>query len=101
MKPIWIWQSHNNITHQIGSQSITPVTQSIGLRLDQGGWLWQFPRAVEVKDVENGTQTRLPIPDPTRTLVWLLTALTLLLVIATVVSLGQSRQRTPQEKTKG
>lgn len=101
MKPIWIWHSHSNITYQIGSQSITPVTQSIGMRADWGGWLWQFPLAVEVEDVEDGTQTRLPIPDPTRALVWFLSALTLLLALATLVSLWQSRKRARQVWTKG
>jgi hypothetical protein len=96
MKPIWIWHSHSNITHQVGSRSITPVTQSIGMRSDWGGWIWQFPLAVDVENAEDGKQTRLPIPDPTRALVWSLSAVTLLLALATLMSLRQSRKRAHQ-----
>lgn len=99
MKPIWIWRSHSDITRAIGSRAITPISQSIGVRWERGGWLWQFPLAVEVENVDDGTQTRLPISDPTRTLVWLFSALTLAISIATIIILWQSRQRKRPERT--
>jgi hypothetical protein len=97
MKPFWIWRSHTNRTHQIGSQSITPVVHSIGLRWPGGGWLWQFPLAVEVEDEDNGTQKRLPIPDPTRDVVWFLCALALIALFIAALTLRRS-QRKIQDK---
>ncbi len=96
MRPFWIWRSHANSTHQIGLQSITPITQMIGLRWPGGGWLWQYPLAVEVYDEGEGMQKRLPIPDPTRTVVWLLYALALVVLVVTAFTLWRSRQHTRQ-----
>jgi hypothetical protein len=98
MKPFWIWRSQADITHQIGSQSITPIVQSIGLRWPNGGWLWQFPLAVEVEDDRDGRQMRLPIPDPTRTVVWFLCALAIISLFAMLIRRRQSRQRKQQDK---
>jgi hypothetical protein len=98
MRPFWIWRSHANITHQIGARSITPVVQSVGLRWPGGGWLWQYPLAVEVEDKIDGTQRRLPIPDPTRMIVWFLCALALVTLFAAALTMWWSRQRTLKKK---
>lgn len=97
MRPIWIWRSYPTATHEINSMNVTPIAHSIGLRWQgersQGGWLWQFPRAVEVENVREGTSQRLPIFDITRIGVWLFYALSLLLVIFSVALWWQGRRR--------
>jgi hypothetical protein len=98
MRPFWIWRSHANTTHQIGAQNITPITQTIGLRWPGGGWLWQYPLAVEVDDETDGTQRRLPIPDPTRVVVWFLVAMALVTLFAAALTLWRSRRRTLKKK---
>jgi hypothetical protein len=77
MQPFWIWRNDATKTHQIGTQRVTPFVQSIGLRWPRGGWLWQFPLAVEVADQRTGEQRRVPIHDSTRITVWFIYALTL------------------------
>ncbi len=101
MRPFWIWRSHADRTHPIGSQSITPVVQSIGLRWPGGGWLWQYPLAIEVENTEDGTHKQLPIPDPTRTVVWFLSALALVIVFTAGLTLWRSHQHKRQEMKKG
>lgn len=101
MKRFWIWRRDATPTQQIGAYTITPVVQSLGLRWPHGGWLWQFPLAVEVVEEESGEQQRLPIADPTRTVVWFLYTLLLLLIAATVLSLWLGRKRKQQGKKKG
>ncbi len=101
MKRFWIWQRHATPTQQIGSYTLTPIMQSVGLRWRNGGWLWQFPLAVEVVEEDTGAQQRLPIADPTRSAVWFLYTLLLLLIIATGLSLWLGRKRKRQEKKKG
>jgi len=100
MKPIWIWRSHAGVSQHIGSRTVTPVFRSIGLHWPGGGWLWQFPLAVEVKDESNGAQQRLPIPDPTRAAIWLLLALALVTVFVMTRSRrrNQALGRRPQPK---
>jgi hypothetical protein len=97
MKPIWIWRSHTHPSVQIGAQRISPVLQSIGVRWHNdgfsGGFLWQFPRAVHVEDTTNGEQSRISIPDPTRTVVWSLIALAIVFVVATTLILWRSHWR--------
>ncbi|MCC6453374.1 MAG: hypothetical protein IT328_00375 [Caldilineaceae bacterium] len=100
MKRFWIWQRYATPTHQIGSYTITPVMRSVGLRWPNGGWLWQFPLAVEVAE-EDGTQQQLPIADPTRSAVWFLYTLLLLFAVATLFALWSSRKRKRQGKKKG
>jgi hypothetical protein len=84
MRPFWIWRSDATTTHEIGAQRVTPVMQSIGLRWRGGGWLWQFPLAVEVENQTTGEQRDLPIPDITRTTLWCIYAVTLIVMIAAV-----------------
>lgn len=101
MKQFWIWRRDATPAHQIGAYTITPVVQSVGLRWPNGGWLWQFPLAVEVVEDDNGRQQRLPIADPTRTAVWFLYTLILLLIVATALRFWLGRKRKRQEKKKG
>lgn len=96
MKRFWIWHSHATATHQIGARTVTPIAQSIGLRWPGGGWLWQFPLAVEV--VEGKATTRLPVPDPTRTIVWFLAALILVFVAISVLTTSRRRRKPPKNK---
>lgn len=96
--PFWIWRSHADITHQIGARRVTPLAQSIGLRWPGGGWLWQFPLAVEIED-EVGSSQRLLIPDPTRTTVLFLAGVALVVLFVTTLSLWQSRQRAKQKRS--
>ncbi len=81
MKPIWIWRSQPQDSVEVDDHIITPIVHSAGFYWPEaksfGGLLWQFPQAVEVEEMTSGTHTRLPIPDPTRTVVWLVVALTL------------------------
>ena len=49
MNRFWIWRTYSAPTEEIGSYRITPVAQLIGLKWRGGGWLWQFPIAVEVE----------------------------------------------------
>jgi len=99
MKPIWIWRSHSTIPQHIGTQTVTPIVRSIGVRWPGGGWLWQFPLAVHVKNEEDGAQRRLPIPDPTRTTIWFLVAFTLLLILIMAISGRGSKVQQPLETT--
>jgi hypothetical protein len=87
-----IWRREASRTHRIGAHTLTPVAQSIGIKWRGGGWLWQFPLAVEVEDEQGGASTRLPVPDPTRTVVWLLTALTVVVVCAMTMAAWRSRR---------
>jgi hypothetical protein len=98
MRRFWIWRSYTTATQQIGSRAITPVVQSVGLRWPGGGWLWQFPLAVEIVDEDEGTQQRLPIPDLTRSVVWFLYALALIVIFATTLFLWSRRRRALQAK---
>jgi hypothetical protein len=98
MKPFWIWRSHPTATHQIGLHSITPIAQSIGLQWPGGGWLWQFPLAVEIEDKRDGTHKRLPIPDPTRIAIWFMVGLALTLLFVTALGLWQNRRHTKQDR---
>jgi hypothetical protein len=93
MKPFWIWRRHATRTHQIGSQRITPVVQSIGLRWRGGGWLWQFPLAIDLQDETTGTQEHVPVPDPTRMILWFLYTLTFVVIITSLMILWQGRQQ--------
>src|SRR5687768_10825996 len=95
MRPFWIWRRHAIPTLEIRAYSLTPVVQLVGLRWPGGGWLCQFPLAVEVKSdqEENGAPQRLPIPDPTRTVVWFLFALALVGIMITILALRQQRQQ--------
>lgn len=81
MRPFWIWRSHADTTYHINSQSITPIVQSIGLRWPGGGWLWQYPLAIEVEEDADGTQQRILIPDPTGAVVWFLGTLALVVLL--------------------
>lgn len=105
MRPFWIWSSRPAATHHIGSRTVTPIVQSIGLRWPGGGWIWEFPLAIDVEDnlekEKDGASQRLPIPDPTRTVVWFLSALTLFVVVATVLTVRQRRQRPTPKSKKG
>ena len=98
MKPFWILRRHATTTHHIGTQRVTPVAQSIGLRWRGGGWLWQFPLAVHVEDVETGAEKRIPIPDTTRTLLWLLYALTFTITLTIIFSAFMRRRNTRSRK---
>jgi hypothetical protein len=105
MLPRIIWRKEAHRTLHIDAYNVTPVAQTIGIKLRAGGWLWQLPLAVEVEDERSGEQSRLPIPDPTRTLVWLLAALTLIVLLITVRSAWRGRQhargqRVRQERIK-
>ena len=92
MRPFWIWRNHADRTYQIHSQSITPIVQSIGLRWPGGGWLWQYPVAVEVEEHADGAQQRLPIPDPTRTVIWFLGTLALAFLLLAGLTLWRRRR---------
>lgn len=99
MKPFWIWRSHAAATRQIGVRRITPFTQSIGLRWRGGGWLWQFPLAVEI-DEADGIHRRLPISDPTRTVVWFLYAPAMVLLFVTALNLWRKQRVTQDWRAK-
>jgi hypothetical protein len=108
MKPVWIWRSQPQGSVEVDAHIITPIVHSAGFYWPSakgfGGWLWQFPQAVEVEERASGTLTRLPVPDPTRTIVWLLVAMALVaLTVMASVRWRRSRrtmqQRTMQERT--
>jgi hypothetical protein len=67
---------------QVGARTLTPLSRTIGLRLPWGGWAWHFPVAVDVE--EEGRVTRLPIPDPTRTVVLTVILFTLKVLVRTL-----------------
>ena len=85
MKPIWIWRSEAQNPYQIHSHRITPIVRSAGFHWPNSGSfvgvLWQFPQAIEIEDSAAGSHQRMSVPDPTRTVVWFLVALSLLFVI--------------------
>jgi hypothetical protein len=91
MQPFWIWRGDATKTHLIGAQRVTPFVQSIGLRWPRGGWLWQFPLAVEVENQRTGEQWRVPIYDATRTTLWFIYALTLVIVFAAATAWWRSK----------
>lgn len=93
MKPFWIWRSQPAAPYQIGARRITPVVQSIGLRWPNGGWLWQFPLAIDVADEAESEPKRLPIPDTTRTVVWFLAALTVVAAIIMLLTMRRTRRQ--------
>ncbi len=93
MQRVWIWRTDATTPQLIGTQRITPKMQTIGLRWRGGGWLWQFPLAVDVEDTQTGDVQRVPIPDITRTAVWLCTAITLGAVLATIIVWQRGRMR--------
>jgi hypothetical protein len=95
-----IWRKEADHTYHVGVHTVTPVAQSIGLRWQSGGWLWQFPLAIEMKNEENGAHRWLPIPDPTRAIVWGLYALTLVVAIAAARRAWRKGQRARQERIK-
>lgn len=98
MKPFWIWRSHAVKSYHFETQSVTPIVQSIGLRWPGGGWLWQFPVAVEVEAHADGTQQRLPIPDPTRAVVWFLGTLALVFLVLAGLTLTRKERAKRQRK---
>jgi hypothetical protein len=105
MTPTVIWRRDASRLYQIGAHTVRPVSQNIGIRWRRGGWLWQFPLAVEVQDAEvnddeEDAQRRLPIPDPTRILVWFLYGLALAVIIAAVAARWRQR-RASKERIKG
>lgn len=81
MKSFWIWQRTEATTHHIGAYQVTPIVHSIGLRWRRGGWLWLNPLAVNVKSVETGNETRVPIPNITRNTIWFFYVLTIAAVV--------------------
>ena len=92
MNRFWIWRTYSAPTEEIGSYRITPVAQLIGLKWRGGGWLWQFPIAMEVET--EGSHERLPIPHVTRTAIWLLYGLvTVALLIVILILWRKRRQR--------
>jgi hypothetical protein len=103
MKPIWIWRSQPQGSVEVDDHIITPIVHSAGFYWPGangfGGWLWQFPQAVEVEEKTSGAHTRMPIPDPTRTVMWLLVAVTLAAItLMATVRWRRSRRsrRTPR-----
>lgn len=95
MRPFWIWRRYAIPSHEIGPHTLTPIVQLVGMRWPGGGWLWQFPLAVEVATVEEdqGVEQRLPVPDPTRTVVWFLYGLALVLTIVMFTTLWRQRRQ--------
>ena len=55
----------------VGTRTITPQSQAVMVRLPIGGFVWNRPTAVLVTE-DNQTIT-IPIPDPTRLVLWALT----------------------------
>lgn len=94
MNRFWIWRTHAAPTAQIGSHTVTPIAQLIGVRWPgiggiSVGWLWQFPLAVEVET--DGDYQRLPIPNLTRTVLWLLYTLTAIAIGFSILILWRRR----------
>lgn len=97
MRPFWTLRRHAAATHEIGPYTLTPIVQMIGLRWPGGGWLWQFPLAVEVEGAGEEPR-RLPIPDATRTVLWFLYALVSLFIAAAILSLWLQRRNRQSAK---
>jgi hypothetical protein len=91
MNRFWIWRTYNAPTTEVGAYSITPIAQLIGVRWRGGGWLWQFPLAVEVET--EGTHERLPIPYVTRTAIWLLYGLFTVALLIGILTLWRTRRQ--------
>lgn len=72
----FVWQTAMHPPIQVGTRTLTPRSRVVGLRWAQGGWLWQFPVAVEVTEdgTAGGAVQRLPIVDGTR---WVVLAMAL------------------------
>ena len=108
MNRFWIWHKHAAPAAQIGAHRLTPIAQLIGVRLPsiggiQAGWLWQFPLAVEV-ETEGGIEGErqyLPIPNLTRTVLWLLYTLTAIAVGYSIATLWRRRSRSRNKLLKG
>ena len=104
MKPIWIWRSQPQGSVEVDDHIITPIVHSAGFYWPNaknfGVLLWQFPQAVEVEEKASGTHTRLPIPDPTRTVVWLLVAMTLAAITLMAAVRWRRSRRATQQRTK-
>ena len=72
--------AHQIDTHQLDTVTVTPISRLVGLRWSGGGWLWQFPLAVEVT---TGTQQqRLRVSNVTRDTILALYAGAMLVVLA-------------------
>ncbi len=95
-----VWQLRTGKPVEVGEYTLTPVVRRLFLRRTRAGFVWQYPVAVLVE--QEGEETRLPIPDPTRTLWYVLMAGTLLaLVILAIIyasrrSLHETRSATLQ-----
>lgn len=92
MKRGVIWRKDAAYTVQIGPQSVTPVARTIGIRWLRGGFIWQFPVAVEVTSEGDDKPKRLPIPFVTRTAILSFYALALIVLLVA----WQQRRRAQQ-----
>ncbi|MCC6166347.1 MAG: hypothetical protein IT329_03885 [Caldilineaceae bacterium] len=73
------WQLRTGKPLEAGDITLTPVAQRLLLRWPGGGFVWQYPVALFVE--QEGEETRIPIPDPTRMAWYALIAATLLTVL--------------------
>ena len=64
-------ETHIGVPFTVGTRTITPQSQAVMVRLPIGGFVWNRPTAVLVTE-DNQTIT-IPIPDPTRLVLWALT----------------------------
>ena len=73
------WQLRTGSPLEIGEITLTPVSRRLLLRWPAGGFVWQYPVAVLVE--QDGEETHLPVPDPTRMAWYALIAATLLILL--------------------
>lgn len=57
----------------VGRRTITPQSQAVRVLLPIGGFVWNRPMAVLV--TENNHTITIPIPDPTRVILWSFTGI--------------------------
>lgn len=87
---IFQWQTNSGHAVTIGQVSVTPQSQALIIRSPYGGWVWNRPVAVLVK--QGGQTKRVPIVDVTRLVQVGLLGLSVACTVIALIRIGKDRR---------